>query len=64
MTVDWRPEYRKSQDMTEVGKDKKRRRSVRIRRLNRDTVVPEQVKLDLNLYILYNFFSVHIVLQS
>ena len=42
--VDWRPEYRKSQDMTEVGKDRSRRRSVRIRRLNRDTVVPEQVK--------------------
>ena len=50
--VDWRPEYRKSPDMTDVGKSEysktfgyynKRRRSVRFRRISRDTVIPEQV---------------------
>ena len=41
--VDWRPEYRKSPDMTDVGKYDDRRRSVRFRRISRDTLIAEQV---------------------
>ena len=40
----WIGEHRKSPDMTDVGKDKKRRRSVRFRRISRNVVIPEQVK--------------------
>ena len=45
--VDWRPEYRKSPDMTDVGKDEGRPRSVRFRRISRKVVIPEQVRFDL-----------------
>ena len=41
--LDWRTEYRKSPDMTEVGKYKNLRRSVRFRRISRNVVIPEQV---------------------
>ena len=43
--VNWIPEWRKSYDMTAAGKRKGGKRSVRLRRVSRHLVIPEQVNI-------------------
>ena len=43
--ANWIPEWRKSYDMTAAGKRKGGKRSVRMRRINRNMVIPEQVEI-------------------
>ena len=49
--ANWVSEWRKSYDMTAAGKSKGAKRSVRLRRINRNLVIPEQV---LAIFSLFN----------
>ena len=41
--VNWLPEWRKSYDMSAAGKVEGGKRSIRLRRVNRNLVIPERV---------------------